>query len=141
MTTERKVYLGDSVYAEFEHGMIRLTTDNGMGPSNEIFLEPEVIQALVRFAVGNRIPLPCSRCGGGGFVGGLHTSGPETIPCPSCQPPEAEDDGEFDGATTVRPGNAVCPRCAGRPFAPPHILGCPRCRGQGEIGPGALVKE
>lgn len=47
-----KVYLGDSVYAEEARGMIRLTTDNGFGPSNEIFLEPEVFEELVAFGVG-----------------------------------------------------------------------------------------
>lgn len=47
-----KVYLGDSVYAEFEiNGRITLTTENGLptDPSNTIFLEPEVINALIRF--------------------------------------------------------------------------------------------
>lgn len=46
---DAKAYLGDSVYAEIEHGMIKVTTDNGMGPSNEIFLEPEVYAALVAY--------------------------------------------------------------------------------------------
>ena len=44
----RKVYLGDSVYAELEAGgPITLTTENGYGPSNTIVLEPEVYAALV----------------------------------------------------------------------------------------------
>lgn len=47
----QKVYLGDSVYAEIEHGMIKLTTENGLpsGPSNTIFLEPGVYNSLVAF--------------------------------------------------------------------------------------------
>lgn len=45
----KKVYLGDSVYAEVEGGMIKLTTENGYGPSNTIYLEPEVIHALNEF--------------------------------------------------------------------------------------------
>lgn len=45
---ESKSYLGDSVYAEFTRGMLRLTTDNGMGPCNRIFLEDEVVEALLR---------------------------------------------------------------------------------------------
>ena len=45
-----KQYLGDSVYAEHENGMIKLTTDNGMGASNTIYLEPEVMAALERYA-------------------------------------------------------------------------------------------
>lgn len=45
-----RTYLGDSVYAEFDGDMIRLTTENGgMVPSNEIFLEAEVYHALVKF--------------------------------------------------------------------------------------------
>lgn len=34
-----KQYLGDSVYADIENGMIKLTTENGYGESNQIFLE------------------------------------------------------------------------------------------------------
>lgn len=51
MTKEnKKEYLGDSVYAEFDGQMIRLTTENGgMIPSNEIFLEAEVYHALTKF--------------------------------------------------------------------------------------------
>lgn len=45
-----KEYLGDSVYAEFDGYGITLTTDNGLGPSNTIFLEPEVLAALNQFA-------------------------------------------------------------------------------------------
>jgi hypothetical protein len=41
-----KEYLGDSVYAEFDGFMVKLTTENGLGPGNVIFLEPEVLQAL-----------------------------------------------------------------------------------------------
>ena len=44
-----KAYLGDSVYAEFDGYGITLTTDNGYGPSNAIYLEPAVVEALNRF--------------------------------------------------------------------------------------------
>jgi hypothetical protein len=45
-----KTYLGDSVYAEVVNdGMIVLTTENGIGPSNIIYLDPEVIVALQKF--------------------------------------------------------------------------------------------
>lgn len=47
--TNPKVYLGDSVYAEADHGSLVLTTENGCGPSNRIVLEPEVYAALVAF--------------------------------------------------------------------------------------------
>jgi len=47
--TSLKTYLGDSVYADYSGGMIELTTDNGMGPSNQIWLEPSVLDALIRY--------------------------------------------------------------------------------------------
>jgi hypothetical protein len=44
-----KVYLGDSVYVEVENGMLKLTTDNGLGPVNTIWLEPSVVLVLVQY--------------------------------------------------------------------------------------------
>jgi hypothetical protein len=44
-----KRYLGDSVYAEVENGMIMLTTNNGEGASNTIYLEPEIMDALAQY--------------------------------------------------------------------------------------------
>jgi hypothetical protein len=49
-----KRYLGDSVYVEVERGMLKLTTDNGLGPSNTIYLEPEVYDALVAYVAAGR---------------------------------------------------------------------------------------
>lgn len=49
MSGER-TYLGDSVYAELENGMIKLYTDNGFGPSNVIYLEPDVMDALKAYS-------------------------------------------------------------------------------------------
>ncbi len=46
----KPIYLGDSVYASFDGFMVRVYTDNGLGPENEIFLEPDVMQALIDFA-------------------------------------------------------------------------------------------
>lgn len=45
---EAKVYLGDSVYAEFDGYGIWLTTDNGYpdDPRNKIYLEPVVLNSL-----------------------------------------------------------------------------------------------
>ena len=45
----QKTYLGDSVYAEIEHGMVKLTTNNDLGDSNTIYLEPDVMYSLIRF--------------------------------------------------------------------------------------------
>jgi hypothetical protein len=44
-----KRYLGDSVYADFDGYGITLTTENGYGPSNTIYLEPQVLQALAEY--------------------------------------------------------------------------------------------
>lgn len=49
MNTSTKVYLGDSVYADFDGYHIVLTTENGADPSNTICLEPEVLDALSRY--------------------------------------------------------------------------------------------
>lgn len=42
----KKIYLGDSVYAESDGNGIWLTTENGSAPSNRIYFEPEVLEAL-----------------------------------------------------------------------------------------------
>ena len=46
-----KDYLGDSVYAEIENGMVKLTTENGLpsDPSNTIYLEPAVFTGLQEY--------------------------------------------------------------------------------------------
>jgi hypothetical protein len=44
-----KRYLGDSVYAEIEGGLLKVTTENGYGPTNTIYFEPEVYLALTEF--------------------------------------------------------------------------------------------
>ena len=45
----KKIYLGDSVYAEFDGYGVTLTTENGDGPSNTIYVEPQIMAALDRF--------------------------------------------------------------------------------------------
>lgn len=47
-----KVYLGDSVYADVVNGMLCLTTENGLGASNTIFLDVAVWTALVKYVEG-----------------------------------------------------------------------------------------
>lgn len=44
-----KDYLGDAVYAELKMTMVKLTTNNGIGDSNTIFLEPEIVSVLMVF--------------------------------------------------------------------------------------------
>lgn len=47
---KKKLYLGDSVYAEATEFGIKLTTNNGYKDSNTIVLESDVLINLVRFA-------------------------------------------------------------------------------------------
>lgn len=49
LNNSNRNYLGDSVYADFNGYALVLTTDNGIGPSNTIYLEPLVIAALRRY--------------------------------------------------------------------------------------------
>jgi hypothetical protein len=45
-----KSYLGDSVYVELTTGgMIKLTTNNALGPTNTIYLEHSVFQSLLEW--------------------------------------------------------------------------------------------
>ena len=50
-------YLGDSVYVELERGMLKLTTDNGYGPNNTIYLEPQVYSTLVEYVARTALHL------------------------------------------------------------------------------------
>lgn len=45
-----KDYLGDSVYVDIENDGLMLTTENGDGPpSNDIYLDRAVFEALLRY--------------------------------------------------------------------------------------------
>lgn len=46
----RKEYLGDGVYANFDGFQIVLTTEDGIRATNTICLEPAVMTALSRYA-------------------------------------------------------------------------------------------
>jgi hypothetical protein len=39
-------YLGDAVYVAIEHGMVKLTTEDGRTATNTIYLEVDVMDAL-----------------------------------------------------------------------------------------------
>jgi len=54
MKTSRIFYLGDSVYVDHVNGMLRLTTDNGHGPTNTIYLDPDVFDSLMEYVVQMR---------------------------------------------------------------------------------------
>lgn len=78
----KKVYLGDSVYLDVENGMVKLTTENGGEPSNTIFLEPAVVDALLNFVSAMRIrPKECPACEADGW---FWNATPEK-PCPYCK--------------------------------------------------------
>ena len=49
--TSRKQYLGDGVYADFDGYALVLTTSDGVSDTNEVVLEPSVMEALLRYAV------------------------------------------------------------------------------------------
>ncbi|GAH81432.1 unnamed protein product [marine sediment metagenome] len=49
MSKEIKIYIGDSVYADYDGYHIILTTNNGYGDTNTIALEPSVYDALILF--------------------------------------------------------------------------------------------
>jgi hypothetical protein len=48
-TVKEKTYLGDAVYAQWDRGMLKLTTEDGIMETNTIYLEPEVITALLDY--------------------------------------------------------------------------------------------
>lgn len=50
--SKKKIYLGDSVYCEFDGNALILTTENGYGASNTIVLEVETMDALSNFYQG-----------------------------------------------------------------------------------------
>jgi len=50
-----KQYLGDSVCVEIEPGMVKLTTVNGLGPTNTIYLEDEVLVAFLNYLVAQKV--------------------------------------------------------------------------------------
>ena len=58
MPNETKVYLGDSVYAEFDGYSIILTTENDLpnDPSNTIVLEPNILSRLMEYSTSQYKP-------------------------------------------------------------------------------------
>jgi hypothetical protein len=44
-----KAYLGDGAYAEYDNCGIRLTAENGLVATDTVYLEPEVLIALMRY--------------------------------------------------------------------------------------------
>lgn len=44
-----KSYLGDGAYVDVYGGMLKLTTEDGVSETNTIFLEPQVLKALLQY--------------------------------------------------------------------------------------------
>jgi len=44
-----KLYIGDSVYVDFDGFYLILTTENGYGPTNKIYLDPQVHANLLDY--------------------------------------------------------------------------------------------
>lgn len=47
---EKQDYIGDGVYVEYDCGGIMLKANDHLDPTDTIYLEPEVLEALIRFA-------------------------------------------------------------------------------------------
>ena len=47
--SDKKIYLGDSVYGDIENGMVALTTENGVEVGNKIYLDQEVVAAFIEW--------------------------------------------------------------------------------------------
>ncbi len=47
----RKTYLGDGAYADFDGYSVILTTEDGIRATNTIVLEPEIMRALISYAM------------------------------------------------------------------------------------------
>jgi hypothetical protein len=53
----KKAYLGDGVYAQYDGYTVTLTTENGVDETNVIFLEPNVVESLLKYLKdGKAIP-------------------------------------------------------------------------------------
>lgn len=48
-TKQTKVYLGDSVYMEFNLDQFKLTTENGFGATNTIFFDWDILKNLIEY--------------------------------------------------------------------------------------------
>ncbi len=47
--TDYQEYLGDGLYAQYEHGMVELYTFDGLRKTNQVFLEEPVLDAFFRW--------------------------------------------------------------------------------------------
>lgn len=47
--SDQKIYLGDGAYAEFDGFSVHLTTENGITTQNRVVLEPQCLEAFLRW--------------------------------------------------------------------------------------------
>lgn len=47
-------YLGDGLYVDYDGWQVRLFAHNGVSATNEVFLDPDVLEAFLRFAQTKR---------------------------------------------------------------------------------------
>ena len=57
-----KIYLGDSVYCEFDGTQIKLTTENGLQVTNTIFLETSMLPNIGKLIEKKRSELRRTVC-------------------------------------------------------------------------------
>ena len=53
-----KEYIGDSVYATIDEVGLVLTTENGFGPTNTIFLEHDILHGLISYCLRHQLISP-----------------------------------------------------------------------------------
>src|SRR5262245_46316090 len=100
-----KIYLGDSVYADFDGFAITLTTENGYGPTNTIHMEPEVVEAFrlyvrhLRKRTQEEVPHHREPADAGGDAGNVaSTGGVGTDPASSPDPGRQERINELENS-------------------------------------------
>lgn len=49
MAQNNKEYLGDGVYISDDGFQFRITTENGVSVQNEVFMEPLVVESLIKY--------------------------------------------------------------------------------------------
>jgi hypothetical protein len=54
--SDKKVYLGDAVYARHDGYSLILTTEDGIRATNEIYLEPQVVHELLAYLQNLGVP-------------------------------------------------------------------------------------
>jgi hypothetical protein len=62
MSTDKRKYLGDGAYYEFDGDSVWLSTDNGIEETNRICLDPMVVQTLLQLLAADFGLKPIAKC-------------------------------------------------------------------------------